>query len=464
MKKTNIVTPWNIDKSLVALIPCDAYKLVHRLMYPENVENLYLTFSARGNKNKEFQDMAWNHTFAKEIIHKVFNDFISSVILLSNEKNNGKITNLLKLKLNQVFGFQDFSIDFISCLKELGKSIKLTKKLPLIVMAHKSLDHIPFQTCLMTISGIKQINPKFIWLINFFETVILENIWQFNTSLTIARDYYELVYKYAKVSATNFDFVKYQCHDFSMRGMSSLWSAIYSGSAHLMYFNGSDTIIAGNDATSVFASEHSVMSIDGKKNEFNTYKRLINKFSNGNLSLVSDTWNIWYVLDKILPKLKENILSRNGKLIIRPDSGDPIKIICGKPNFSWKNKKTWGVIHYLDYYFGSKVNKKGFKELNPKVGIIYGDAITYTRTKLILENLIKQKYSSKNIVFGVGATTYQTVNRDTLGFVSKITSAFYSNDKNEKKWFDVEKNPITDHNKKSLKGRFLDNKDLIRIY
>ncbi|WP_027123682.1 nicotinate phosphoribosyltransferase [Mycoplasmoides pirum] len=464
MNKNKIITPWDLDESLVSLIPCDAYKLVHRLMYPKNVQNLYLTFTARGNKNHEFKDISWNHLFVKKVVNNILNNFTKHVIKLSQENSNGRITKLLKNKLNNVFQSKKFSENFINVLKELGKSICETKKLPIVVKAYKSSDNIPFQKSLMIITGKKNINPNFVWLITYFETIILENIWQFSTSLTIARDYFKLVEHYAELSADNLNFIKYQCHDFSMRGMSSLWSAIYSGNAHLMYFEGSDTIISGNNAKSVFASEHSVMSIDGQINEFNTYKRLINQFPNDILSLVSDTWNIWNVLDNILPKLKKDILKRKKKLVIRPDSGDPIEIICGKKNFNWKNKNTWGVIHYLDYHFGHKINKKGFKELHPKIGIIYGDAITYKRTKAILENLTNQKYSSKNIVFGVGATTYQSTNRDTLGFVSKITSVCQINQNNKKVWNNVEKNPITDYKKKSLTGRFTKDKNLIKIY
>ncbi len=239
---------------------------------------------------------------------------------------------------------------------------------------------------------------------------------------------------------------------------------MYSGNAHLAYFDGSDTVIASDRARAVFASEHSVMSVDGENREFQTYERLIEKFPEGTLSLVSDTWNIWNVVDSILPRLKKAILRRKGKLMIRPDSGDPVQIVCGKPGFSWNDKSTWGVIHYLDRHFGHRVNKKGFKELNPKVGIIYGDAMTYSRTEAVLKNLLKQKYASSNVVFGIGATTYQATTRDTLGFVSKITAAQKTDGSDRRAWIDVMKDPITDRSKKSLTGRFVGNKDLIRIY
>lgn len=463
MKKNKIVTPWNIDQDLLALIPCDAYKLVHRLMYPTDTLNLYLVYTARGGQKAKFDTIAWNMEYVKKVINHIFDNFVEHVILLSQENQDGIITKKLLKKINIVFGDKQFSHDFVSCLKKLGTAIKDTRKLPLIVKARKTNEWVKYQQALITITGTNNINPEFIWLINYFETIILENIWQFNTSLTTARDYYYLVKKFADKTTTNSDFINYQCHDFSMRGMSSLWSALYSASAHLMYFDGSDTIIGGDNARSVFASEHSVMCADGVVKERETFARLIKKFPNGPLSLVCDTWNLWTVLDEILPSLKREILKRNGKLVIRPDSGDPIEIVCGKPKFSWKDKSTWGVIHYLDHYFGCKVNKKGYKELHDKLGIIYGDAITYERTQAILENLTKQKYASSNIVFGVGATTYQSVTRDTLGFVSKATAICKAVD-NKKVWSNLEKNPVTDPKKRSLTGRFLNDKELVRIY
>lgn len=52
-------------------------------------------------------------------------------------------------------------------------------------------------------------------------------------------------------------------------------------------------------------------------------------FPNGILSVVSDTFDLWKLITEYLPDLKEQIMSRNGKLVIRPDSGNPVDIICG---------------------------------------------------------------------------------------------------------------------------------------
>src|SRR6185437_15562721 len=162
------------------------------------------------------------------------------------------------------------------------------------------------------------------------------------TSATIAREYRILLEKYAQETSDMPEFVDYQAHDFSFRGMNSVESACISGMAHLQYFKGTDTIPAlffnkeyyGKDfhIASVPATEHSVMSAGGKEDELGTYRRLLTEiYPRGILSIVSDTWDLWHVITNTLPILRTEILSRDGKLVIRPDSGDPADILCGIP-------------------------------------------------------------------------------------------------------------------------------------
>ena len=459
------ITPWEINKYEKAIFPCDAYKLSHRIMYPKNTTNLVCTLVARGSSKSYnvFKNFVWSLEFSRKIVTKVLSDFENAVKKIGIENGKGTVSKIIKEKIWKVFGFEKLADDYLSVLVDLGNYLLIHNKLPLIIKAKKSNEFMEYQSALLTIKGIENIDKKNAWLINYFETIFLENIWQHMTSLTIARNFKKLADNYARITADNNDFVKFQCHDFSMRGMSSFETAIYSASAHLQYFQGSDTILGSQNAFSVMASEHSVMSADGEELEFQTYERLIDENPNGILSLVSDTYNIWNVLDNILPKLKNKILSRNGKLVIRPDSGNPVEIVCGKKNYSFKDKSTWGVIHYLDYHFGHKHNKKKFKSLNEKIGIIYGDAVTYEVASNILKNLKNQGWCSDCIAFGIGATTYQSNTRDTLGFVIKAT-AIQKENNNEKKWFNIYKNPITDKNKKSITGTFEDEPDMVQIY
>ncbi|KKK74919.1 hypothetical protein LCGC14_2878960, partial [marine sediment metagenome] len=164
----------------------------------------------------------------------------------------------------------------------------------------------------------------------------------------------------------------------------------------------------------------------------------------------SDTWDFWKVLTEYLPTLKAEILSRDGKLIVRPDSGDPVKIICGDTSLEVTRACIFkGAIEVLWDTFGGKVNETGFKELDPHIGLIYGEAITLERQEEILLRLMLKGFASTNVVFGIGSYTYQYVTRDTYGFAIKSTfGATLSRGD-----VPIFKNPATDSGlKKSAKG------------
>jgi nicotinamide phosphoribosyltransferase len=157
------------------------------------------------------------------------------------------------------------------------------------------------------------------------------------------------------------------------------------------------------------------------------------------------------VVENILPKLSDEILSRNGKLVIRPDSGDPIKILCGDPCAPMETPEYMGLITILWNLFGGSINSKGYKELNPKIGAIYGDSITKERCNMISAILMRKGFASTNVVFGIGSYTYQYVTRDTNGFAVKATWAMI----NDKEHF-LYKDPKTDDGvKKSARGRII---------
>lgn len=366
--------------------------------------------------------------------------------------------------------------------------------LPLHIKALPEGSRCPIRVPCMTIYNTL---PEFYWLTNYLETLISCQLWQPMTSATIAAEYRKILEKYALETTGSTDFVQWQAHDFSMRGMSSLESAILSGMAHLTSFTGTDTIPAiyalrssykgeGLIGASVPATEHSVMCMGTKEDEIGTFKSLLDKYPTGILSVVSDTWNLWKVLLEYLPALKDQILARDGKLVIRPDSGDPVDIICGADhsgipsldNFSGYKGLTLqfgkslisvdengkpslhvrhrGVIELLWEVFGGKINEHGYKELDLHIGAIYGDSITLDRAEQICKRLKDKGFASTNIVFGVGSYTYQYNTRDTFGFAMKATYGEISHRKMSgisKESREIWKDPITDDGtKKSAKG------------
>jgi nicotinamide phosphoribosyltransferase len=313
--------------------------------------------------------------------------------------------------------------------------------------------------------------PEFYWLTNFLETLISNALWHPMTSATTAHQYRELLDSYAKATSDIPEFVDWQGHDFSMRGQTSVESSISSAAGHLLSFTGTDTIPGieflekyyGADGEkeliggSVAATEHSVMCFGGKETEKETYLRLITEvYPSGIVSIVSDTWDYWKVVTETVRELKDIIMKRDGKVVIRPDSGDPAKILCGDPDATPDSPQHKGTIQVLWDIFGGSTNSKGYKQLHPSIGCIYGDSITLERAKDICEQLKQKGFASTNVVFGIGSYTYQHVTRDTYGFAMKATWGVVNGQPIE-----VFKAPATDVGvKHSAKGLLKVNTDL----
>jgi hypothetical protein len=183
--------------------------------------------------------------------------------------------------------------------------------------------------------------------------------------------------------------------------------------------------------------------------EFLYFKRLIMEvYPTGIVSIVSDTWDFWNVLTNYLPRLKNDILNRDGRVVIRPDSGDPVKIICGDTNAPVDSPEYKGAYQILSEIFGFTTNEAGYKVLDSHIGLIYGDSITLERQDQIYSQLEKKGFAATNLVLGVGSFTYQYRSRDSLGFAMKATWCQINGEAKE-----IFKNPKTDSGmKKSLKG------------
>jgi nicotinamide phosphoribosyltransferase len=248
-----------------------------------------------------------------------------------------------------------------------------------------------------------------------------------------------------------------------MRGMAGIEAAVMSGMGHLTSFTGSETIPAleaveeyyNADADSeliagtVPATEHSVMCAGGMEDEFGTFKRLITEtYPSGIVSIVSDTWDFWQVITDYLPRLKDTIMARDGRVVIRPDSGDPVKIICGDSTADPNSPEYKGAYQLLGEIFGYTTNEQGYKVLDTHIGLIYGDSITLERQDQIYSQLEAKGFAATNLVLGIGSYTYQFKSRDSLGFAMKATWCQINGVEHE-----IFKCPKTDSGmKKSLKG------------
>ena len=187
--------------------------------------------------------------------------------------------------------------------------------------------------------------------------------------------------------------------------------------------------------------------------EFLFFEKSINEtFPTGIVSLVSDTWNLWTVITEFLPLLKEDIVNRDGKVVLRPDSSPktPLEIICGDPDAEIGSPEYKGVVELLYEIIGGFENGSGYKELDPHIGMLYGEAISLSLAPKIFTRLKEKGFASNTCFLGIGSMTYALRTRDTLGYALKATQCVVDGETRE-----IFKDPVTDGNtgfKKSAKG------------
>ncbi len=141
------------------------------------------------------------------------------------------------------------------------------------------------------------------------------------------------------------------------------------------------------------------------------------------------------------------VVRRNRKVSISGNSGHPELVILGDPNAPEGSPERAGALELLWARFGGTVNQQGFRVLNPKVGLIYGDGIYYDRMVRIYAAMVKKGFATSNIVFGIGGLLLQQFSRDVLGYAIKATYVEIAGQQRN-----IMKDPITDPGKRSHKG------------
>lgn len=302
------------------------------------------------------------------------------------------------------------------------------------------------------------------WLTNFLESLLLQ-VWYPITVATLSREVKKIVVKSFKectdYDASTIDFLtEFVLNDFGFRGVSSVQSASVGGSAHLVNFRGSDTVVASklirdiyNTETifglSIPATEHSIMTLKGEDGELEMMKRVLTKFPTGLVACVSDSFNIFRAVSEYWgTELIEMILARpsepGNQLIIRPDSGHVINTLRE-------------IFRLLFEKFGYTTNSKGYKILPSQVRVIQGDGVNLESIKEIYKMLEDEKISPENLALGMGGKLLQAdIDRDTQNFATKACSAIVDG-----KEVDIIKSPtemdvdgnITKSFKQSKKGK-----------
>jgi len=420
-----------------ATLICDFYKVSHRRQYPQGTEKVYSTWTPRESRIAGIDKVVafGFQSFIKEYLITYFEENFFS---RAKEEIVAEYTRIVKYTLGETHP----DASHIAALHDIGY-------LPLRIKALPEGTLVPIRVPMLTVENTI---PEFFWVTNYIETLMSLSLWKASTSATLALEYKKILDGYAGRTSDSLDAVKFQAHDFSMRGMDRVEAAAVSGAGHLLSFVGTDTIPAicflekyyqadletELVGCSVPASEHSTMCVNGQ-DELTSYTRFITElYPSGIVSIVSDTWDLWSVLNDVIRPLKDTIMNRDGKVVIRPDSGDPANIICGDASSDHIHESK-GVIEILWDIFGGTINSKGFKELDPHIGAIYGDAITLERCTDICERLMKKGFASTNIIFGVGSYTYGMNSRDTFGFALKSTYAVVGGEERQ-----IFKDPITD--------------------
>lgn len=193
---------------------------------------------------------------------------------------------------------------------------------------------------------ISNTDPKFVWLVNTIETMLSSTMWHTQVAAEVGYRYRKIVDKWVEKTCDSTVSPWKLIGDFSMRGQHSVESAIKSSAGWLLSHHNTATVPAimwmekhydcdmekepvGFGAIS---TEHSVMcsnfAVDG--DEVTHIKRLLTEtYPELSFSMVSDSYDYWNLVTKILPQCKEEIMNHKGYLAIRGDSGDPVEVIAG---------------------------------------------------------------------------------------------------------------------------------------
>lgn len=400
----------------------DSYKVSHYKQYPPKTQTVYSYFEARNGS-------VFPQTIFALLQYHLKNYLVGQVVTME------KIAKAEKL-FNMHFGGQVFN--------RPGWEYIVNKhggRLPIEIKAVPEGTVVNESNVLMTVENT---DPEVYWLTNYLETLLVQ-VWYPSTVATQSRAMKGVLLKYLTMTGDP-SLIPFKLHDFGFRGVTCPEQAALGGAAHLLNFMGTDTV-AGLVLLSEFyhepcagfsipAAEHSTITSWGKAHEVDACRNMLTQYPTGLVATVSDSYDIFNCCANIWGGvLKDEVLARDGVLVVRPDSGDPPTTVVK-------------VLDILGEKFGATTNNKGYRVLHPKVRVIQGDGIDFKMLDLILSAMEKGGWSADNIAFGSGGGLLQKLNRDTQKFAFKCSSVVVDGESR-----DVFKQPVTDGGKKSKAGR-----------
>ena len=415
------------------ILMTDSYKLSHWKQYPKGMRKVYSYLESRGGD--------YPKTMFFGLQYYLINYLQGSVVTMEDVEEANEFSKAH-------FGTDIFNREgWEYIVKRHGG------KLPLRIKAVKEGSVVPVSNVLMTIENT---DPNCYWLTNAMETLLMK-IWY---PITIATNSFyakNIILKFLDKTSDDTSGLPFKLHDFGYRGVSSEETAGLGAMANLVNFMGTDTLAGityankfyqGNNemfAFSVPASEHSVACSFGIDLEEDYFLNMLEQYPTGIVSIVSDTYNVFNFVETMGRKYKDKILERDGTVVFRPDSGDPVEV----------NMKLidvlWGI-------FGGSYTKNGYKLLDSHVRLIQGDGIDNDMIELILFTAKANGYSADNWVFGSGGGLLQKFDRDTLKFAIKASygekEIIGSHGKGVFK-FPISKDPVTSKGKRSKGGKLI---------
>lgn len=313
-------------------------------------------------------------------------------------------------------------------------------RLPVEIRAVPEGTEVPVSNVLMTIENT---DPRVPWLTNYLESLLLQ-VWYPCTVATQSRHMRRTIESYLERTGDP-SLASFKLHDFGLRGSTSIESSGIGGAAHLVSFQGTDTLPAlalarrhyGAEMAgfSIPAAEHSTITSWGRDREADAYRNMLESYPRGLVAVVSDSYDVFRACAELWGgQLRDAVLARDGVLVVRPDSGEPPDVVCR-------------VLEILGEAFGTRANDKGYRVLDPHVRVIQGDGIDHAMIVDILEAMTARGWSADNVAFGSGGALLQRVHRDTQRFAIKCSAAEIGGE-----WRPVMKDPVTDPGKRSKAG------------
>lgn len=404
------------------ILHTDSYKFTHWKQYPPGTQYVYSYLESRGGM--------FGQTLFFGLQYYLL-EYLSGQVV--NEEDIGEAASFVEQHIGPgIFNANGWR----HIVRQHGG------RLPVIIRAVPEGTLVDVQNVLVTIENT---DPECWWLPNYLETLLLK-VWYPTTVATLSHAIRTVLLAALERSGDP-SLVDFKLHDFGYRGVSSEETAGIGAAAHLMNFKGTDTVAgirllqkyygsAQMEGFSIPAAEHSTITSWGRENEVLAFKNMLTQFPEGVVAVVSDSYNVYEACEKLWGEvLREQVLQRNGVLVIRPDSGNPKEVVLK-------------VLEILGSRFGYEINGKGYRVLNPKLRVIQGDGVNYWTIQDTLTVMNRSGWSADNIAFGMGGALLQQLNRDTQQFAFKCSAVTVNGEDH-----DVFKDPVDGHAKASKRGR-----------